>query len=206
MAIVILPISIIPPVPFFVACANASKVIIDGGEHYQKQTVRNRYHILSANGILPLTVNVKSQKGEKIPTGKIIPDYDKKWVREHLRAIESAYRSAPFFEHYFPEIRKMLETRYSSLEEMFVQTFPKWLEMSKVTCDWSYSPTYVEISCQLDLRKRLKNPDDFPDGLRTQNYMQVFFDRFPFAANLSIIDLLMNEGPVANSFLPKGLE
>lgn len=206
MTTVILPISLIPPIPYFVACCNADKVVIDGGENYQKQTIRNRYHILSANGVLPLTVNVMSQQGEKVPTGKIAPDYDKLWVREHIRAIESAYRSAPFFEHYFLEVREILETRYSTFEEMFKQSFPKWLAMCGINCDWSYSATYVETPNDLDLRKRIKNPSDFPDSLRSQDYMQVFFDRFPFMANLSIIDLLMNEGPAANSFLPKGLE
>lgn len=206
MTTVILPISLIPPIPYFVACANANKVIIDGGENYQKQTIRNRYHILSANGVLPLTVNVMSQKGEKIPTGNIAPDYDKLWIREHIRAIESAYRSAPFFEHYFPEIKKILEMQYATLEEMFKQTFPKWLAISGVTCDWSYSTTYIKTSADLDLRKRIKKPSDFPDSLRSQDYMQVFLDRFPFMANLSIIDLLMNEGPVSNTYLPKDLE
>ena len=206
MTSVILPISIIPPIPFMVACVNANHVIIDGGEHYLKQTIRNRYHILSANGVLPLTVNVVGQKGEKIPTGKIAPDYDKLWVREHIRAIESAYRSAPFFEHYFPEIQKILETHYATLEEMFKQTFPKWLAMSGVKCDWAYSSNYVEIPTDLDLRKRLKLPSDFPESLRSEDYMQVFFDRFPFMENLSIIDLLMNEGPATNTYLPKALE
>src|SRR5690554_1793475 len=206
MTTVILPISLFPPIPFFVACVNADKIIIDSGENYQKQTIRNRYHILSANGVLPLTVNVVGQKGEKIPTGKIEIDYDKLWIREHIRAIESAYRSAPFFEHYFPEIREILETRHNTFEEMFNRVFPKWLSLMGIKCDWSYSSTYVEASADLDLRKRLKKPTDFPDSLRSQDYMQVFFDRFPFEANLSIIDLLMNEGPVANSFLPKGLE
>lgn len=206
MTRVILPISLIPSIPFLVVCANANKIIIDGGENYLKQTIRNRYHILSANGVLPLTVNVVGQKGEKISTGKIAPDYDKLWIREHIRAIESAYRSAPFFEHYFPEIQEILETRHISFEEMFKQSFPKWLAMSDVKCDWVYSPTYVETQTDIDLRKRIKNPDDFPDSLRSQDYMQVFSDRFPFKANLSIIDLLMNEGPAANSYLPKGLK
>lgn len=203
---VILPISIIPPIPFFVACARGSEVIIDGGENYQKQSIRNRYHILSANGVLPLTVNVSGQKGEKIPTGQISIDYDKHWVREHLRAIESAYRSAPFFEHYFPEIETLLESRYGNLQDFFEVSFPKWLKMLKLECNWLYSESFVETEATLDLRSPIKKPSDFPNSLNSDKYIQVFSDRFPFAKNLSIIDLLMNQGPAANTFLPKGME
>lgn len=206
MKTTILPISIIPPIPFFAACASGGEVIIDGGENYQKQSIRNRYHILSANGILPLTVNVVGQKGVKIPTGKIAIDYDKHWVREHIRAIESAYRSAPFFEHYFPEIQKLIETKYSNLEEAFHASFPKWLKLLKLDCNWLYSEIFVETHADLDLRIPIKNPSDFPDSLKSAPYIQVFSDRFPFEPNLSVIDLLMNQGPAANTFLPKGAE
>ena len=203
---VILPISIIPSIPYMVACAKCDKIIIDGGEHYQKQTIRNRYHILSANGVLSLTVNVTSQKGEKIPTDQIGIDYEKHWIREHLRAIESAYRSAPFYEHYFPLVVELLESKYSSMKDMFLSGFPQWLRLSGVNCDWQYSSTFVETPADIDLRRPIKKPSDFPPSLSTPDYMQVFFDRFPFSPNLSIIDLLMNEGPAANTILLKSGE
>ncbi len=203
MKSVILPISIIPPIPFMIACANAVYVIVDGGENYQKQTIRNRYHILSANGVLPLTVNVEGQKGEKIPTGKINIDYNKHWIREHLRTLESAYRSAPFFDHYFPEIESILTYRHGTLENMFLNSFPKWLKLCGIDSNWNYTPTFSETQAQLDLRIPIKRPKDFPQLLNSQDYMQVFSDRFPFSPNLSVIDLLMNEGPAANTYLTK---
>ncbi len=206
MNTVILPISIIPSIPYLVACAKCEKIIIDGGEHYQKQTIRNRYHILSANGVLPLTINVKSQKGAKIPTDQIGIDYEKHWIREHLRAIESAYRSAPFFEHYFPLVVKLLEQKHSSMKDMFLSSFPLWLELAGVHCNWQHSSTFVEKHAGIDLRTPIKKPSDFPPTLSSPDYMQVFVDRFPFCPNLSIIDLLMNEGPAANSILLKGGE
>lgn len=206
MNTVILPISIIPSTAYLVACAKGHKVIIDGGENYQKQTIRNRYHILSANGVLPLTVNVTSQKGEKIPTDQIQIDYEKHWIREHLRAIESAYRSAPFFEHYFPRVVTLLESKHSCMKDMFLSGFPQWLELAGVTCDWQHSSTFVETPADLDLRLPIKKPADFSPALSTQKYMQVFSDRFPFYSNLSIIDLLMNEGPASNTILQKSGE
>lgn len=200
---IIIPICFVPPIPILAACLRNDKIIVDGGENYVKQTIRNRYHILSANGVLSLTANVISQKGEKIPTGKIQFDYEKKWVRQHLRAIESAYRSAPFFEHYFPEIRKIIATPYKHMEEMFLQCFPKWLKLCGIEVSWKYNSSFVETKTTTDFRLKIKHPEDFITPITTANYVQVFSDRFPFVPNLSIIDLLMNEGPAARVYLKK---
>lgn len=184
-----------------VLLAQNNEVVFDAGEHFEKQTIRNRYHILTANGVLALTLNVVGQKGRKVPTGNIEIDYRKNWVRDHLRAIESAYRSAPFFEHYFPEVEAIFTQRHANLGDFFDSAFPRWLKLLGLEKNYSFSEKYIETEAALDLRGRIKNPDHFPDELATAEYLQVFADRFDFQRNLSVIDLLMNEGPAAGTCL-----
>ncbi len=201
MAKIILPLSPIPPVPFIVALTGNNEVVFDSAEHFEKQTIRSRYHILSANGVLTLSLNVVGQKGGKIPTSQIELDYRKDWVRDHLRAIESAYRSAPFFEHYFPEVESILSKRYATLGDFFYTAFPKWLKLMGLEEAYNVSEEYIEIAKGVDLRKRIKTPEQYPASLLSGDYLQVFADRFTFQRNLSVIDLLMNEGPAAGTVL-----
>ncbi|MFT5596416.1 MAG: hypothetical protein ACI8QH_001213, partial [Flammeovirgaceae bacterium] len=77
--VIVSPFSLVPPLGLFASLAQGHKLYFDGAEHYVKQTIRNRYHILSANGMQTMTINVVGQKGEKIPTKNILIDYDEPW-------------------------------------------------------------------------------------------------------------------------------
>ncbi len=64
------------------------------------------------------------------------------------------------------------------------------------------SERYVEAAAgDVDLRPRHSEGPAF----RAEPYVQVFCDRQPFAANLSVIDLLFAEGPAAVSILRRSL-
>ncbi len=200
----VLPLTLVPPLPYLVAAFQAETVIIDAGEHYIKQTVRNRYHILGSNGVLALTIPVVGQKGAKVPSGNVEIDYSKPWLRNHLRAIEAAYRSAPFFEHYQDTVTDILTFPAKNLREHFERSFPIWLKLLKSDLNWEISTAHIDVNGD-DLHRPFKSPEDFPDTLKTRPYMQVFNDRFEFKPNLSILDLLFNEGPAAAAaLLPAG--
>lgn len=201
MPTAVVPISPIPPIAYFILGSKNGTLLVDGGEHYIKQTVRNRYHILTANGVLPLTMNVKSQNGKHISTKDILLDYDKPWVRSHLRAIEAAYKSAPFFEHYIHHVEDVLSTNYLTLGSFHKAAFAKWTEIlgADFNCDWS--DAYIDQPVENDYRGKRKSPNDFAAELHPKSYIQVFSDRHPFASNLSILDLIFNLGPQAISHL-----
>jgi len=199
--IVVSPLLLFPPVGLFQAAAMGHHIRFDVGEHYVKQTIRNRYHILSANGVLTMTIPIVGLKGKKTPTSQVLIDYDEPWVRLHKRALESAYRSSPFFDHYYPEIRESIETHTPRFIDFFEKSFSLWCRLLKFEPTHSFSESFIEDRFDFDLRKPIKDPSDFPKKFHPPEYLQVFSDRFAFQPNLCIVDLLFNEGPAGLSVL-----
>jgi hypothetical protein len=199
--VIISPFSLVPPVGLFVAMARGHKVYFDGGENYVKQTIRNRYHILSANGVQTMTINVVGQNGQKVPATDILIDYDEPWIRLHKRALESSYRSSPFFDHYYAKVIALFEKRHSTFGAFFGESLKLWLRLLKFEPEFSIEEKYIELDSDFDLRSGIKSPKQFPPDFQSKKYLQVFSDRFDFQSNLSILDLLFNEGPGALSVL-----
>lgn len=176
-------------------------VLFDSGEHYVKQSFRNRYHILTANGVSALTIPVKSTGGLHVSTKDIRIEHRKPWLREHLRSITAAYGSAPFFIHYMDEVEALLSTEAETLGDFFSQTFGKWCTLLGLDLPYEVSEMYLEAPFEEDLRLKIKHPNAFPEKALTVPYPQVFEDRYAFTANLSVLDLLFNEGPAASQVL-----
>jgi hypothetical protein len=160
--------------------------------------------VLTANGVRALTIPAVGQKGAKIPTANIGIDYSKPWLRDHLRTIEAAYRSAPFYEHYIDKVTAILNCEADTFGTFFEFSLPRWLEMLKIQLDYEISAQYISASRnQLNLFN-IKSPSDFPDDTPSTSYVQVFSDRFGFQPHLSILDLVFNEGPAASRILLNG--
>lgn len=91
---------------------------IDLHEHYLKQSWRNRCDILSAGGVMSLTVPVFHTGGVSTPTCEIRIDYAKRWQHQHWQAIVSAYRGAPYFDHYERALAPLFTERFERLVEL----------------------------------------------------------------------------------------
>ncbi len=208
----------LPPIEYFVAIANSSRVEIESGEMYQKQSYRTRCHINGANGLLVLTLPVlrSALKGEesshKIPTSQLKIDYSKPWLLQHKRALEAAYMSSPFFEYYMDELYEVLDCGEENLLKMNTGLTLKIAELIGIETPVSLSDgNFILPGSELlqqegiaDLRDSIhpKKPAMLMDRLQMNKpYWQVFTARQGFVPNLSILDLLFNEGPNAISFL-----
>ena len=58
----------------------------------------------------------------------------------------------------------------------------------------TYSDPFLDLRPKYG-RKSKRDPQDFP------SYLQVFSDRSAFIADLSIIDLIFNQGPASSEYL-----
>lgn len=188
----------------FAAMAKADKIVFENEDNYQKQTYRNRQYIYGANGKLLLNIPVKHKKGEyrhqKYKEVKIENSFS--WQRDHWRSIQTAYRTSPFFEFYEDEFAPLynntatflLDFNYRCLETI-CSCLSLELTYSK-TGEFILNPRDITDLRPLIRAKREKSFDPNP-------YTQVFEEKHGFIENLSILDLLFNEGTNALEHLNK---
>ena len=192
---VILPSAYMPSVEY-VARLLREECVIDLGENYIKRSERNRASILSANGVMQLTVNVENANRPRQKMRDVKIDYSKRWQHQHRVAIESAYRSSPYYDYYADRFTPLFEREWERLVELNMATLEAVCKTLKIKTP-RISETYITASeGDLDLRDKKRG-----STLCAEPYIQVFDDRLPFAPNLSIFDLLMCEGPEAINYL-----
>ncbi len=180
----------------YVARLLREECVIDLGENYIKRSERNRARILSANGVMPLTVHVENGNRPRQRMRDVKIDYSKRWQHQHWVSILSAYKSSPYFDHYAEELEPFYRREWRYLVDYNMEYLQSLLRLLGAKCEVRLSEQYVEAKEEdLDLRPKRNEGSTFV----AEPYVQVFSDRMPFVENLSVLDLLMCEGPAAVS-------
>ncbi len=189
-----------PCVEYFAQVFNSEQVILDNTEKYQKQSYRNRCLILGANKVETLSVPVLKPSGSNL-TKDIKIDYTQKWTNNHIRAIQSAYGKAPYFPYFSEDFNDILKKNHRYLYDLNLEILQYIFKIFKVDTE------IVEKSF-------LAEKNIFPDVLTLSNsvnrkktvekdaflaYYQLF--GVTFEPNLSILDILYNEGINAFSLI-----
>lgn len=187
----------LPPIDYLSLLARHGRAAIDLGEHYEKQSYRNRCEIGTAQGRLPLVVPVKCPDGHRTPVGDVAVDYASSWQRVHLGAIRSAYAKSAYFIHYYDGLAEILTRRYERLHELNACLLRYLLDAFGVRIALEYWESYSPAE-RIDRRRET----DYRAAIHPKKpragqyrYYQTFCDRLPFMLHLSSIDLLLNEGP-----------
>jgi hypothetical protein len=189
----ILPLSYLPSVEY-VARLLREQCVIDVGENYVKRSERNRAYILSANKVMPLTVNVVGGNRPRLPMRDVEIDYSKRWQHQHWVSIVSAYKSSPYFDHYAPYLEPFYRREWRYLVDYNRELLELLLRLLGSPMALPLSEQYVEArEGDLDLRPKHREGSTFV----AEPYFQNFSERMPFQPNLSVLDLLLCEGPSA---------
>ena len=118
---VLLTTAYLPPLPYLLACYAAEQLVLEGHEHYQKQSYRNRAEIATAQGKLSLVVPVKLPHGHGSPIATVEVDYATPWPRLHLGALQAAYAKTPYYAHYIGGLEAIIRSRHTLLLELNAQ-------------------------------------------------------------------------------------
>lgn len=194
----------LPPILYFMYWQADNESIIDVNEYFVKQTYRSRCTILGANGKLDLIIPVLNRNSKQLMKDVKISDKDK-WKINHWKSIESAYRKSPYFEFYEEDFSVVyLQKKHKYLIDFNNDLMSLLLKLLKLPIEIQFSENYVELSPIInDLRTEISPKNNKIDELIQQEYIQVFSDKIGFQKNLSIIDLLFNEGPNSKNYLQK---
>ena len=188
----IFPTAYLPSIQYVSLFLKAEYASIELFETYQKQSCRTRTNVMTANGIQTLTVPVIKVNGNHTLTKDIEISYKESWQQVHLRCLESAYRKSAYFDYYFPYFEKIYKQRFNTLIELNDYSLKVILKLIKVKKEYSYTEDFEKITDNKDYRISLSKSD--ANKIEMIPYYQVFADRHGFISNLSIVDLLFNEG------------
>ena len=208
----LLSIAYFPPISYFALIAKYRDVCIEACENYQKQSWRNRCRYYAADGPQYLNFPIVHEGTHELPISRIKVDYSTPWVLKTKRAIASAYDSSACFEYYKDELFSILDSHPETLFDLDMQIIKFFLRKTGIEANIRLTEEYVapdpaegaEGRYGRDYREILhpKRPDTVLKDLGLEKpYFQVFARKYGFIPNLSIMDLLFNEGPDSIMYL-----
>ena len=216
----LLETAFMPPVSYFAAIAEEftlsygrvvslvpARLRLEACENYQKQSYRNRCRIYAAGGVESLTLPVVHEGGtSSLPIREIRVDWSRDWLPRMERAIVSAYESSPYFEYYRDSLFDILESRPEKLFDLNIRLIHYFLGKIGISADIDFSTEYErpgETAPGIRDLRGIIHPKR-PSILQTEKpYWQVFAAKYGYKSDLSVMDLLFNEGPDSISYLKK---
>lgn len=183
-----------PSIAHFVAIIKAESLVFEVSDNYQKQTYRNRTTIYGANGRLDLNIPVHyTQKNRQQYKDVKVSNIDN-WQELHLKSLESAYSASPFFEFYIDDLKPLFEAEVHNLMAFNFKCLEAVFECLQLPFEYDTTSDYNKDPLDtMDARPLANSRKEIEQNF--DSYAQVFDDKHGFLMNLSILDLLFNEGP-----------
>ena len=190
-----------PSISHFAAIVQAEKVTFEMEDNFQKQTNRNRTYIYSPNGIQLLNIPVKHSKIAHQKTKDIQIENDFDWQKQHFKSLEAAYRSSPFFEYFEDDLLPIFEKKHLFLMDLNLEVFDLITRCLRMKIEYNSTTEYIHEIESHEITDFRFLANGKKDQSQFESYTQVFDDKFGFVNNLSVLDLVFNEGKFAVDYL-----
>ncbi|MDF7810201.1 WbqC family protein [Hymenobacter sp. YC55] len=224
--VAILQSNYIPWKGYFDLLNQADDFIFYDEVQYTSGDWRNRNRIKTAQGIPWLTIPVHQGKlSQKI---RETPVADPSWGARHWRKLMQAYARAPYFELYRADLEKLYQCVHSKwlseINQLFIQTINDWLGIQTrlhVSDDFEKRTSTDRTARLVQLVQALGgteyivgpaaaaylDPAQFAEAGISLTWMS--YEGYPeyrqlhgsFEHRLSVLDLLLNEGPEAPRYM-----
>ena len=189
-----------PNIQQFTQILKAEKILFEVSDNYQKQTYRNRTYIYGANGKLGLFIPVIHTHKNRELYKDVKISYESDWMALHLKSLQSAYRSSPYFEYFEDDFIKLYSEKEIFLFEFNIKCIHLITELLDVNLNHekseSYNENYSGVNDLRDLSVARKEKE-----YATPKYIQVFESKHGYLPNLSILDILFSEGNNTTSLI-----
>ena len=157
-------------------------------------------YIYSPNGRQMLHIPVKhGVTHQKTRDVRIEPAFE--WQKIHFKSLEAAYRSSPFFEYFEDAFEPVFFKKHTFLTDLNFMTMEICAKCLGMKFEYTRTAEYFhDAPDHTDMRFLANGKKDVSVF---EEYTQVFGDRHGFINNLSILDLLFNEGRYALDYLKR---
>ncbi len=123
------------------------------------------------------------------------------WQSRHFKTLQSAYNRSPYFDHYQDELDNIYRQPFDRLADWNMYCLD-WL---KKKLNWTAEIRFTEKEIPFnaegfDDRRTMMVPKNY-GRWNPVKYRQTFEERTGFIPNLSVLDLLFNEGPKTGELL-----
>lgn len=188
-----------PNISSYIVMAHAEKLVFEVQDSYQKQTYRNRCYIYGANGMLGLHIPVQYSQKNRQNTSEILINNSSNWQSIHWKSLESAYKKSPYFEYYQDELISLFTRKKDSLLVFNLECIEVVNRCLNLDIDSSKTINFNKEKKENDYRYLVNARKE--SEIKINPYIQVFQEKHGFINNLSVLDLLFNEGPNAKYYL-----
>lgn len=179
----------------------AEQVYFEFYDNFQKQSYRSRVKIATATGVLQLYIPIihsKQPEGRQ-RTQDVRIENKFHWQRDHWRSLKVAYQTSPFFEYYEDSFYPLYHKEFDKLLDFNLACHEVILECLQLEKGYIPTTSYQKEPVYRDCRflAKAKKEPSYP----LNHYHQLFANKHGFLSNLSIVDLLFNEGTNALTYL-----
>jgi hypothetical protein len=182
-----------PNIHQFTQIIKANNILFEVSDNYQKQTFRNRTYIYGANGKLGLFIPVIHTHKNRELFKDVKISYESNWMDLHLKSLQSAYRSSPYFEYFEDDFIKLYSEKEKFLADFNIKCIKLISNLLDLDLDFKISSKYVEKTNDIIDLRDLSNARK-EKKIETPKYIQVFESKHGYLNNLSILDLIFSEG------------
>ena len=189
-----------PNIHQFTQIIKANNILFEVSDNYQKQTFRNRTYIYGANGKLGLFIPVIHSHKQRELFKDVKISYESNWMDLHLKSLQSAYRSSPYFEYFEDNFIKLYSEKEKFLVDFNIKCIQLISNLLDLNLNYKISNEYVEKTNDIIDLRGLSNARK-EKKIDTPKYIQVFESKHGYLNNLSIVDLVFSEGPNSVSLI-----
>ena len=129
--------------------------------------------------------------------------YNERWQELHWHSMVSAYSRSPYFDYYEDHLKKFYEQKFELLIDYNFQFMLTIASILKVDLSVKFTEKYFSKDEFFGTDYRSFILPNKKSEINFSAYPQVFSDRFPFEADLSILDVLFNKGTTSVEYLSK---